>query len=113
MTPATDLRYPIGPYQFGHPVSAEDRPLYLAQLAEGHVNWYVRPKLAITESKPIIKPFDESLWAELPDARSSPVEPSLMIFEGIHARWILFFQSLQPEDWSREFMHPERGMLTI
>src|SRR5580698_10933331 len=44
-------------------------------LADGHVNWYIRPKLAVTESEPSIKPFDESLWAELPDARTSPIEP--------------------------------------
>jgi hypothetical protein len=150
MTPATDLRYPIGPYEFGHPVSSEDRPLYLAQLAEapaklraavtglsdtqldtpyrpegwtvrqvvhhladGHVNWYIRPKLAVTETEPNIKPFDESLWAQLPDARTSPIEPSLMILEGIHTRWVLFFQSLTPKDWSRKFIHPERGLLTI
>ncbi|HEY1757003.1 MAG TPA: putative metal-dependent hydrolase [Bryobacteraceae bacterium] len=150
MTPSTDLRYPIGPYRFGHPVSTEDRPLYLAQLAEApaklraavaglsdaqldtpyrpggwtvrqvvhhladaHVNWYIRPKLAVTGSKPAIKAYDESLWAELPDARISPIEPSLMIFEGIHARWVLFFESLQPEDWSREFLHPERGLLSV
>src|SRR5271169_6033311 len=34
MTPAPDLRYPIGPFKFGLPASSEYRPLYLAQLAE-------------------------------------------------------------------------------
>jgi len=150
MTPAPDLRYPIGPFTFGLPVSPEDRPLYLAQLAEApaklraaiaglsdaqldtpyrpdgwtvrqvvhhladaHLNWYVRPKLAITESEPTIKPFDENLWAQLPDARTGPIEPSLMLFEGVSARWVLFFQSLAPEQWSRKFMHPERGPLIV
>jgi uncharacterized damage-inducible protein DinB len=150
MTPAPDLRYPVGPFKFGLPVSFEDRPLYLAQLAEApaklraavaglsdsqldtpyrpegwtvrqvvhhladaHVNWYIRPKLAVTENEPTIKPYAEALWADLPDARTGPIEPSLMMFEGVHARWVLFFESLAPEDWSRKFMHPEWGALTI
>jgi uncharacterized damage-inducible protein DinB len=150
MTPAPDLRYPIGPFKFGLPVSSEDRPLHLLQLAEApaklraavaglteaqldtpyrpggwtvrqvvhhladaHVNWYIRPKLAVTETEPTIKPYDESLWAQLPDARTGPIEPSLMLFEGVHARWVLFLKSLAPEDWSRKFMHPEWGVLTI
>jgi hypothetical protein len=150
MTPAADLRYPVGPFTFGLPVSPEDRPLHLSQLAEApaklraavaglsdaqldtpyrpegwtvrqvvhhladaHVNWYIRPKLAVTESEPTIVPYDESLWAQLPDARTGPVEPSLMMFEGVSARWVLFFQSLAPEDWRRKFMHPEWGVLTV
>jgi uncharacterized damage-inducible protein DinB len=150
MTPAADLRYPIGPFEFDLPVAPEDRPLYLAQLAEApaklraavaglsdaqletpyrpegwtvrqvvhhladaHVNWYIRPKLAVTKTEPTITPYDEALWAELSDARTGPIEPSLMMFEGVSARWVLFFESLAPEEWSRTFMHPERGLLTV
>ena len=29
-----DLRYPVGPFEFGLPVSASERPLYLSQVAE-------------------------------------------------------------------------------
>jgi uncharacterized damage-inducible protein DinB len=82
-------------------------------LADGHLNWYIRPKLALTEEIPTIKPFAENLWAELPDGRTGPIEPSLQIFEGVTARWVRFFESLTPEEWLREYAHPERGTLTV
>lgn len=70
-------------------------------------------KLALTEDQPAIKPFAENLWAELRDARAGAIQPSLGILEGIHARTVLFFESLAPQDWTRKFFHPERGALTI
>jgi DinB superfamily len=82
-------------------------------LADGHINWYIRTKLALTEARPLIKPFSEADWADLPDARTGPLEPSLAIFENLHARWVLLFESLRPEDFARTFHHPERGELDL
>ncbi len=150
MTPAPDIRYPIGRFNFKDPFRAEDRPLWLAQLAEApaklraavaglsdsqldtpyrpegwtvrqvvhhladaQVNWYIRPKLAVTEDHPGTKTYAEQLWAELADARTSPVEPSLQMLEGVTARWRRFLESLAPEQWSRAFTNPEWGTLTV
>src|SRR5581483_11527899 len=101
MTPIPDdVRYPVGRFDFKAPYRAEDRPLYLAQLAEAPaqlraavaglsdaqldtpyrpggwtirqvvhhltdatVNWYIRPKHAVTEEAPVTKPYAEQLWA--------------------------------------------------
>jgi len=82
-------------------------------LADGDMNWYIRVKLALTEDGPAIKPFDQEKWAELKDARSGPVEPSLALYAALHARWVDLLESLKPEDWSRKFYHPERGWLTL
>jgi hypothetical protein len=46
-------------------------------LADAHMNWYIRPKLAVTEDLPTTKPYAEQLWAELADARNGPIESSL------------------------------------
>ena len=46
-------------------------------LADSHMNSYLRTKLALTEDAPTVKPYDEKAWAELPDARQAPIEPSL------------------------------------
>ena len=43
-------------------------------LADAQVNWYIRPKLAVTEDLPVTRPYAEQLWAELADARTSPIE---------------------------------------
>lgn len=82
-------------------------------LADGHANWYIRTKLALTETNPAIKPFDEAAWSELAEARTGPIEPPLAMFESLSARWVLLFESLRAEDWGRTFEHPERGRLDL
>jgi uncharacterized damage-inducible protein DinB len=82
-------------------------------LADAQVNWYIRPKLAVTEDLPVTKTYAEQLWAELADARASPVEPSFQMFEGVTARWCSFLESLTPAEWSRKFTNPEWGVLTV
>jgi len=82
-------------------------------LADATLNWYVRTKLTMTEDNPTIKPFAEAPWAELADAREGPVDSSLMLIDGVHTRWMQFFESLGPADWARRFHHPERGPLTM
>lgn len=82
-------------------------------LVDSHINSYVRFRLALTEDSPVIKPYLEDRWAELPDARSAPVELSLSMLETLHARWMLLLRSLTPEDWARSFRHPERGLMTL
>ncbi len=78
-------------------------------LADSHINAYVRMKLALTEDTPTIKPYDEKLWAALPEARSAPVELSLVLLEAMHARWLLMLDAMQPPDFQRCFHHPESG----
>ena len=82
-------------------------------LADSHINSYVRFRLALTEDEPTIKPYDEKMWAELSDARSAPVEPSLNLLEGMHQRWVLLLRSFRPADFTRTIMHPELGRVTL
>ena len=89
----------------------------LRQLAhhvpDSHMNSYVRFRLALTEEGPAIKPYHEDRWAELPDARTAPVELSLALLDALHARWVLLLRSLGPVDWERTFQHPELGAMTL
>jgi hypothetical protein len=64
-------------------------------------------RLALTEDNPTIKPYDEAKWAELPDARTLFIEPSLALLDNLHARWVALLSSLNPEDYARTFHHPE------
>ena len=61
----------------------------LHHVPDSHLNAYVRFKLALTESEPTIKPYDEKQWAELADVRLTPIEVSLSLLENLHARWTL------------------------
>jgi uncharacterized damage-inducible protein DinB len=82
-------------------------------LADSHLNSFVRFKLAMTEQEPTIKPYSEKLWAELPDARTAPMEPSLAILESLHLRWVILLKSFRQEDFARTLRHPERGIMTL
>jgi hypothetical protein len=80
---------------------------------DSHMNSYVRYRLALTENDPVIKPYEEGRWAELADARTLPVEPSLVLLESLHARWVPLLRSLSEADWKRSFRHPELGPVRL
>jgi len=82
-------------------------------IPESHMHSYTRFKLALTEDQPTIKPYDEKLWAEMPDSRSAPVEMSLALTEALHQRWTIVLQNLQDADFERTLFHPELGTLKL
>lgn len=77
-------------------------------VADSHTNSIIRFKWALTEDNPTIKAYHEDLWAKLADYKL-PIEPSLIMLEGIHARLTALFESFTDEDWNRTFIHPESG----
>ena len=78
---------------------------------DSHLNAYVRIRLALTEDTPTIKPYEEARWAELPDARTLPVEVSLTLLEALHVRWVKLLGGLGAADGARQLRHPEHGRL--
>ncbi|MGH9776310.1 MAG: YfiT family bacillithiol transferase [Candidatus Acidiferrales bacterium] len=82
-------------------------------LPDSHLNAYVRFKLALTENEPTIKPYNEKLWAELPDSATTPVETSLVMLEALHQRWVTLLGSLADSDWQKKFRHPEHGLMSL
>ncbi len=80
---------------------------------DSHLNSYTRFRLALTEDEPTIKPYHEDLWAELPDARTAPVEVSLRLLECLHSRWVGLLRSLSDEQWKRTFRHPDLGLISL
>src|SRR5919204_2524476 len=59
---------------------------------DSHMNAYIRMKLAATEDAPVIRTYDEARWAELPEAKSGPIDVSLMLLEALHRRWVAFLR---------------------
>ena len=80
---------------------------------ESHMNSYVRFKLALTEDTPVIKPYDEALWAKLPDVLDTPIEVSLTLLESLHARWVRMLTLMAEGDYMRSFRHPELGLVRL
>ena len=81
-------------------------------IADAQVNVYTRIKLALTEEKPSIKPFEENGWANLVDSQL-PIQSSLYIIEGIHARLAYLIEQQTFEELERSFKHPDTGLQTV
>ena len=82
-------------------------------LPDSHINAYVRFKLALTEEEPTIRPYDESRWAQVPDAQCGPVALSLDLLESLHRRWVAAIRSLPDAEFERTFRHPDLGVMTL
>jgi uncharacterized damage-inducible protein DinB len=82
-------------------------------MPDSHLNSYVRFKLALTEDEPTIKPYEQQLWAELPDTKETPIEVSLTMLDALHERWVRLLRSLNASDWQRSFRHPELGTVSL
>jgi len=81
-------------------------------IVDSHINGYVRLKLALTEDAPTIRPYNQVEWAQLPDSRE-PISVSLDMLDALHQRWVLLWNGLSPDDWSRPFHHPESGEMRV
>lgn len=79
---------------------------------DSHMNALIRLKLALTEENPTIKPYNETLWADLPDARM-PIEVSQTLLDSVHARWDRIWRSLKPEHFARKLVHPDHGQRNV
>ena len=78
-------------------------------IADSHMNSYVRFKLALTESEPVVKPYDEASWAVLADSLL-PVDVSLTLTWALHERWVALLESMTEKDFQKKYSHPERGV---
>ena len=78
-------------------------------LPDSHLNSYIRFRWALTEEAPVIKAYHEDRWAELADARTGPLDPSLDLLEALHDRWALLLETLSEKDWKLTYVHPALG----
>jgi len=81
-------------------------------LPDSHMNAVIRLKLILTADRPHLQGYDQAAWALLPDVANTPIEASLSILRGLHARWVNLWESLTDDQWQRVGIHSERGPLT-
>jgi hypothetical protein len=75
--------------------------------ADSHMNCYIRIKWALTEDNPVIKYYHEDKWGNLYDNVTMPIEPSLLLLEGLHFRLAYLMKNLTKDDLDKSFIHPE------
>jgi uncharacterized damage-inducible protein DinB len=82
-------------------------------MADSHMNAYIRLRLALTETEPTIKAYQEADWARLDDAQHAPVEISLKLLEPLHDRWVRLWKTVTPEQYARPLRHPDSGLKNV
>lgn len=82
-------------------------------LADSHQHSYNRFKWTLTEDQPIIKAYEEKDWAELPDAKTAPIEMSLHFLKGVHSRLIFVLKRLNENQLDMSFIHPETNAKVV
>lgn len=82
-------------------------------VADSHVNFYMRLKLALTEVNPTIRPYEEQLWAELADVATTPIATSLAILDAVHERADRVLRQLDDAAFGRTYVHPASGQHTL
>jgi uncharacterized damage-inducible protein DinB len=80
---------------------------------DSHMNSYMRFRLALTETDPAIKPYDEAKWAELHDARTLPPAASLALLHNLHVRWVELLRNMTDSEFERTFRHPQIGQVRL
>ena len=78
-------------------------------IADSHMNSFIRSRLALTEDRPTVKPYNEKDWAELVDTRTADIALSIQLVDALHARWTIMLRAMSPDDFRRPFVHPEYG----
>lgn len=80
-------------------------------LADSHMNSFIRFKLSLTEHQPVIKPYLEAEWAEMPDDKELNYDASLQILIHLHTRWVYLLRHMSGEDFKKGYIHPEKNRL--
>ncbi len=80
---------------------------------ESHMNAYIRFKLALTETDPAVKAYDEAAWAKTTDVAATPLEVSFALLENLHKRWVILLESMSEADFQKTFRHPELGLVPL
>lgn len=76
-------------------------------VSDSHHHSYTRFKWALTEDKPLIKAYDEKLWAELSDSTNDPIQMSLEHIKAVHYKLVNLLKKLTDDDLNKSFIHPE------
>lgn len=76
-------------------------------VSDSHHHSYTRFKWALTEDKPLIKAYNEKLWAELMDSKKAPIQMSLEHLKAVHYKLVYLLNRLTKEELGKSFIHPE------
>ena len=77
-------------------------------LADSHSVAYIRCKLAVYKNNISVNDYIPDKWANSIDAKQNNYKESLLILEGLHARWSTFFMNLSEKKFKSRYYYPAR-----
>ncbi len=78
-------------------------------LADSHMNSFIRFKLALTESNPVVKPYLEDKWSVMADNTTLDAGVSLSLLESLHVRWVYLLRHMTEADFKQGYIHPQKN----
>ena len=84
-------------------------------LADAETVAYARFVRLLAEPEPVIRSFDEAVWAACPELgyTDAPVEPSIALFAAVRAKSASIIDRLSVADLERTGKHTERGTINV
>ncbi|EAR00214.1 YfiT family bacillithiol transferase [Maribacter sp. HTCC2170] len=76
-------------------------------IADSHHHSYTRFKWALTENAPLIKAYEEKEWSSLFDAKTAPIQLSLVYLKALHAKLVFLLKGLTDQDLEKYYVHPD------
>lgn len=83
----------------------------LAHIADTEIAFAFRLRQTMAEDAHVIQPFDQDAWAG--KYATVNAASALAMFTALRQWNVEFFESLEPEDFSKRVTHPERGTMTL
>jgi uncharacterized damage-inducible protein DinB len=82
-------------------------------VGDSHVNALVRLKLALTQERPTIQPYDEDAWVRTGDATTQSIRSALQFVEVVQERFVAVWKGLVAAQFDRVYVHPQNGESTL
>ena len=81
-------------------------------LADSEATAYIRLRRLIAEDNPTIIGYDEEEFARRLHY-DRPIEPSLVVLQGVRTASLQLLESLTPDEWERSGTHTDSGAYTV
>ena len=81
-------------------------------LADSEMRAAVRLRQLLTEDRPVIRAYDQELYAARLNYNARDIAPALEAFRGARSTTAQLLAHMTDEDWAREGTHPEHPRYT-
>ncbi len=82
-------------------------------IGDSHLNCLVRLALGLSETAPVIRPYDEDAWVRLGDAAAQPLDDQLAFVDVLHRRLVALARTVTDEGGARPIVHPDMGTFSV